>query len=292
MAMTWVFLTLAVLAGDLGELENKIRAAIAGQKAAYGIAFRDLVDGETLVINGDDRMHAASTMKTPVMMRLFERVDRGELKLDQTIEIRNEFRSIVDDSLYQIGVDSDETLYDHLGQRLPLSTLIEAMIARSSNLATNILIQLADAEKTTALMRRLGASDILVRRGVEDLKAFERDLNNESSAKDMLAVMTACADSDHFSAQSRKEMWRILLLQAYNDMIPAGLPPDSGAAVAHKTGSISRVQHDAAIVALPDGHRYVLVVFARDFGDETGRAQVKTTTARISRLVYDHVTGY
>jgi beta-lactamase class A len=165
------------------------------------------------------------------------------------------------------------------------------MIARSSNLATNLLIQLADAEKTTALMHRLGARDILVRRGVEDLKAFERDLNNESSAAAMLAVMTACAQSDHFSPESRQEMWRILRQQAYNDMIPAGLPPNSGAVVAHKTGSISRVQHDAAIVELPDGHRYVLIVFARDFGTEAGRAQVKTTAAQISRHIYDHVTA-
>jgi len=289
MAMYCLVLTLA-FGGDLPTLEADIKAAIAGQTAVYGIAFRDLASGETLTINGDDRMHAASTMKTPVMMRLFEMIDRGELRLDQPIEVRNQFHSIVDGSPFQIQVDSDESLYAHLGKTLPLVALIEAMIARSSNLATNILIEMAGAERTTALMHELGAADILVRRGVEDLKAFDRDLNNESSAAAMRAVMAACAQSDHFSPESRRQMWDILLLQAYNDMIPAGLPADSGAVVAHKTGSISRVQHDAAIVQLTDGHRYVLVVFARDFGDEAGRAQVKTTATQISRLVYTHVT--
>ncbi len=280
-------------AGDpvrgLENLKRDMLAAITGQKATYGIAFRDLGSGRSLYINEGDRMHAASTMKVPVMMRLFQLIDQGRLHLDQAVPIKNEFKSIVDGSPFQITVDSDEALYEHMGKALPLEKLITAMIARSSNLATNLLIQIADPVETTALMKELGAENIQVLRGVEDLKAFELGRNNECSAGDMLAVMVACVSSDQFSSESRDKMIEILRLQEFNDMIPGGIPRDSGARVAHKTGSISRVQHDAAIVDLPDGRRYGLVIFSRDFQDE--RERVKTTARRLSRLAYDYMAA-
>ena len=272
----------------LAELQQQIKTLVEGQKAVYGVAFKNLETGETLFHNGDDVMHAASTMKTPVMMRLFQMVDQGELTLHQPIPVENRFVSIVDGSQYTITVDSEEALYRKIDSSVTLESLIEAMITKSSNLATNILIQLAGAEQTTEFMKQLGALDIQVLRGVEDLKAFEKGLNNESSAAAMLAVMVACVSSSVFSDSSKGKMTEILRRQHFNDIIPAGLPQGSGALVAHKTGSISRVQHDAAIVQLPDGVRYGLVIFARDFGDE--RALVKETGRKISRLVYNHVT--
>lgn len=273
------------------DLKREILALTSPQGAEYGVAFKHLRSGETLFINADATMHAASTMKVPVMMRLFELIDSGELRLDTPIAIENAFASIVDGSEFSITVDSDEDLYRHVGQALPLETVIEAMIVRSSNLGTNLLIDLADPKATTRLMRDFGADGIEILRGVEDLKAFEAGRNNVCSARSMLTVMIACVSSPRFSQTSRDKMLEILRGQEFNDMIPAGLPDDCRARVAHKTGSISRVQHDAAIVDLPDGTRYGLVIFCRDFGDERGRERAKATSREISRAVYDHVVG-
>jgi len=283
----WLLMCLAT-----NGLEARLAELIADEEIEYGVAFRDLETGEEVLLGADTTMHAASTMKVPVMMRLFQKIDRGELSLEDQIEIRNAFSSIVDGSSYQITVDSDEALYTRLGQKATVEELIVLMIQRSSNLATNLLIDTADPVETTELMRTFGARDIQVRRGVEDIKAFERGLNNQSTARDMLNVMAACATAPTFSERSREKMLEILRGQEHVDLIPAGLPEGSGAVIANKTGSISRVVHDCAHVLLPGGRQYILVVFTRFTpNDEAQRARAKETIRAVSRAVYRHVTA-
>jgi len=104
----------------------------------------------------------------------------------------------------------------------------------------------------------------------------------------MAVVLEACVRTPHLSAASKAKAWEILAGQTFNDQIPAGLHPQSGAVVGHKTGSISSVQHDAAVVRLPDGREYVLVLLADDFGArEDGRQRVTETTKRMSRAVWE-----
>ncbi|MDJ0836357.1 MAG: serine hydrolase [Acidobacteriota bacterium] len=274
-------------AADTDALKAEIQKLTADQKATYGIAYHNLTTGEELLINAHDRMHAASTMKVPVMMQLFAKMERGELDLKRKLPVVNKFKSIVDGSPYTISTDWERELHGKEGEEVPIEEMIRLMIVRSSNLATNILIALADAKQTTALMRGFGAKNIQVLRGVEDIKAFEAGLSNESTAHDMMKVMIACATSPAFKQSSREKMLAILRGQEDRKTIPAGLPED--AVVANKTGAISRVQHDAAVVDLPDGTRYVLVIFARDFDDQ--RPRVIETGAAISRAVYRHVAG-
>jgi len=287
-----VFSTLCIeTEGDMGDRLNKldhdIRMLLSGQKATYGIAFKDLKSGHYLFINEKEKMHAASTMKVPVMLRLFDMVEQGELNLKTPVMVRNQFKSMVDGSSFSISDDSDTELYRDIGKEVPLGRLLHLMIVRSSNLATNLLIELADANEVTKLMVRLGAKHTPVLRGVEDLKAYEAGLNNKSTAEDMLTIMFVCGESDRFSFESKSKMLEILRAQEFNDLIPAGLPKDSGAVVAHKTGSISHIHHDAAIIDLPNGIRYGLVVFSRDFEDE--REKVVQTIRDISGLIYEFV---
>lgn len=77
----------------------------------------------------------------------------------------------------------------------------------------------------------------------------------------------------------------ILAAQEFNDEIPAGLP--KGTRVAHKTGWITGVTHDAAIVYPPDRKPYVLVVLTKGIPD---RPVAQRLIADISRLVWDAVT--
>ena len=132
------------------------------------------------------------------------------------------------------------------------------------------------------------SSGLKMQRIMQTIGTSEEVINlGDIGAGAMLKVMVAAVEDTHFSDTGRKRMLEILRLQQFNDMIPAGLPEGSGALVAHKTGAISRVQHDAAIVDLPDGRRYALVIFARDFDDE--RPKVKATARAISGLIYDYV---
>ncbi|HEY9229038.1 MAG TPA: serine hydrolase, partial [Gemmatimonadaceae bacterium] len=163
------------------------------ENAVVGIALRDYETGDTLFINADDSFHAASTMKVPVMIELYRRVDAGGFRLDQGIPLVNQFASIVDGSPYSLnaGDDSDSSAYGLIGKRVPLRELIERMITRSSNLATNALIELVGAKNANATAHTLGATNIRVLRGVEDGKAFQAGLNNSTTARDLAALLDA-----------------------------------------------------------------------------------------------------
>jgi beta-lactamase class A len=268
-------------------LEMRIVRQITEHKdAVIGVAFHDLTTGDTLFLNADDSFHAASTMKVPVMIELYRRVDAGRLRLDQPIPLANRFASIVDGSPYTLdpGDDSDSAAYKLIGQRVTLAELIEHMITRSSNLATNALIDLVGAKEANATARALGARDIRVLRGVEDGKAFRAGMNNTTTARDLATLMEAIETGRAASRASCDSMRDVLLRQEFNSEIPAGLP--AGTKVAHKTGWITGVLNDAAVV-YPSGRRpYVLVVLTRGIADE---AAARRLIADVSKLVYQHV---
>ena len=234
-------------------------------------------------------MHAASTMKTPVLLEVLRRVDAGTLKLSDELPVRNEFKSLVDGSPFSIGLEeSDGPTVKMLGGTATLEFLVTEMIVRSSNLATNLVLSLVGPANVQSFTNSLGAPTVRVRRCLEDSKAFDKGLNNETDAAGMGAVMEAAVRSPKLSAAARAKAWEILAGQTFNEEIPAGLHPQSGAVVAHKTGSISSVQHDAGVVLLPDRRAYVLVLMANDFGaNEKGRERVYAAARKMSRAVWE-----
>ena len=272
----------------ISELEQSIRTTLDTINGDFAVAFRTLnAPEETLLINEHQMFHAASTMKTPVMIELYRQAKGGRFDLDDSIRVENEFQSIVDGSTYSLTPEDDsyEKLYDHIGEKRSIRTLMREMITASSNLATNILIEKVRAERTTQTMRRYGADRIQVRRGVEDMKAYRRGLNNETSAHDLMVIFERLAHGEAVSEEASQEMIQILKEQEYNDMIPARLP--DAVEVAHKTGWITGLHHDSGIVFVPDGPTYVLVLLSQNLEDEDAGV---TAFARISRLVFGSMT--
>jgi beta-lactamase class A len=252
------------------DLQKRIEQLINASGAeAVAVAYHNLATGREILINPDLAFHAASTMKVPVMMEIFRQVDAGKLSLDELITVKNEFKSIVDGSAYSLtpDEDSDQSLYKRIGQSAAVRELLQMMITVSSNLATNILIERAGADRVTKLMRDYGANDIVVLRGVEDGKAYERGLNNKTTARDLMTILTRIAEGRAVSAAASEEMIKVLLDQKLNEGIPSRLPP--GIRVAHKTGSITALYHDAGIVYPPGAKPFVLVVLTRGLKDET-----------------------
>jgi beta-lactamase class A len=260
---------------------DRVIAAHPGQTIA--VAYYDLRTGTTLLRNEREVFHAASTMKVPVMLGIFDAVTRGELSLDQPVRVKNEFVSILDGSPYALESreDSDAELYTLIGQELPLRELVRRMEVRSSNLATNIVIELIGAPRVMRLMKEIGANDIQVLRGVEDDKAYHAGMNNTTTAYDLMLVFRTLAEKRAISPTASEDMLEILAAQEHNGGIPAGLPP--GTKVAHKTGSITKIAHDAGLVVRPDGSQYVLVVLTRGFEKHEDAEKV---IAEISRILW------
>lgn len=278
--------SLLALSQSRDSVVEQIQARISAEPGAQvGLAYIDLASGDTLFLNPDTSFHAASTMKVPVMIELFRRANTGSFRMDQGLLMVNQFASIVDGSTYSldVGSDSDSTLYHRIGQRVRVDTLLRLMITRSSNFATNTLITLVGADAVTRSMRSLGAQRIQVLRGVEDGKAFEKGMNNTATARDLAIILRAIEEGKAGSPAATQEMLAILLAQEFNEKIPAGLPP--GTRVAHKTGEITAVSHDAAII-YPTGRKpYVLVVLTRGIADGTRASKL---IADISAIIYAH----
>ena len=293
-----LFLVAALGAGSTGirppTPEDSLRARIEERIAVVpgarvGVVLHDLRERFSVSVAADSSFHAASTMKVPVMIELFRQVDAGHLSLDQSLLVVNSFGSIVDGSNYTLspGDDSDSSLYAFIGQRVPVGELIDRMIIRSSNLATNTLIALAGPENAEATAHSLGATRMRVRRGVEDGKAFARGLNNSTTAADLAALMLAIERGTAASVASCVKMRDILLREIYSGDIPRGVP--AGVPVAQKTGSITGVQHDAAIVYPPGRTPYVLIVLTANIPDEN---VAKSLIADVSRLVWDYTAAH
>lgn len=272
----------------VAQLDSVLRARIAGiPDAAGAVAYVDPARGDTLLLNADTSFHAASTMKVPVLVELFRWQDEGLLDVADSLVLRNEFRSVLDGSPYSLtpDSDSDSSLYELIGTRVPFLELARLMIVRSSNLATNALIDTLGAGRVQRTTDSLGAAGMRVLRGVEDLPAFRAGMSNTTNAWSLAALFLSILEGRAASDQSTQAMLDILLGQELNNQIPAGLP--EGTRVAHKTGSITAIMHDAGIVYPADREPYVLVVLTGGIPDPEVSQRL---TADIAGIVHAFAT--
>ena len=266
----------------LTELEKS-----SGTKA-LAVAVDDLETGEHCRYNADRWFHAASTIKLAVLLGTFGAFHKGRFVPQARLHVRNRFVSAFDGSLFRVdgGRDADREVHGAIGRTMRLSELARNMITRSSNLATNLLLDLLGIEflQRTLDDQRIGGIDL--RRGVEDELAFQHDINNRVTANGLVQLLRLVAEERAFSADLSRQMLDILHEQEFRSGIPAGLP--SAARVAHKTGEISTIAHDAGIVYLPKRRPYVVAILTEWEPGARGRSP---TIAAASYLVYEHLMG-
>ncbi|HXB09555.1 MAG TPA: serine hydrolase, partial [Puia sp.] len=270
-------------------MRREIMAVLAGQpQAQFAVAVRDLSTGVSFFINEHESFHAASTMKTPVLIEAFRLVSEHRLSLRDSILVHIDFMSIADSSRFILdsASDSEKDLYGMAGRKVLLKELLYKMITESSNLATNLVIELVGAQRVMATMREMGAQEIRVLRGVEDSKAFERGLNNTTTAFDLMLLFDALASGRAVDKASCEVMIAMLKDQHFKESIGGKLPAD--VEVASKSGWITGACHDSGIVFLPDGRKYVVVLLSRGITDEGVAHEVLST---VSRIIYDHIAG-
>lgn len=273
---------------DISTLKQQIELLLKDRQGTFAIAFKETGTGSELFLNEKENFHAASTMKTPVMIEVFKQAKEKKFSLDDSILVENSFKSIIDGSPFSmsLGDDSEDGLYSKIGKRETIRNLVFKMITVSSNLATNILIEKVGAENVMKTLRAMNVNDMRVLRGVEDGKAFQAGKNNTTTAYDLSLVFERLLSSKTVSPKADEEMIGILLSQKFKSMIPGKLPDN--VKVAHKTGSITNVQHDSGIVYLPDGRSYVLVILSKNLKSNKEGIEV---IASISKMIYDFVVN-
>ncbi|MFL5617046.1 MAG: serine hydrolase [Gemmatimonadaceae bacterium] len=270
------------LQGRFAELEELSRAR------GLAVAISDFETGHEFEYGGDRWFHAASTIKLAVLLGVFGAIHRGELLPQSRVHVRNRFISAYDGAPYRIRVDrdADSEVHREVGRTLRVSELAEHMITSSSNLATNLLLDLVGLEVVQRTLVEFGLEGIDLRRGVEDEAAYDHGINNRVTARGLVGLLRLIGEERAFSPEHSRQMLDILHRQQFRSGIPAGLPPQ--ARVANKTGDISTVAHDAGLVYLPDRKPYAIAVLTEWAPSATGRS---TTIAAASYIAYAALIG-
>jgi beta-lactamase class A len=273
--------------------EHALRAQIENIESESGakaiaVALHDAETGFELHYKADRWFHAASTIKVPILLGAFAAINRGELLPHSRVHVRNRFLSVVENVPFRVesGRDANSAVHNAIGKMMRVDELAYHMITTSSNLATNLLLGVMGPDAVNRTLKELDVDDgIDLKRGVEDELAFEKGINNMVTADGLLRILVLLSEGKAFSPALSRRMMDILHGQEFNQGIPARLP--KGARVAHKTGEISTVAHDAGVVYLPKRKPYVLVILTEWDPEGTGRSR---TIAAISHTIYEFLT--
>ena len=265
-----------------------LRSAREAGAEAVAVAYHDYETRTEWSYNGDAWFHAASTMKVPVLIALYAAMAEGRLQPESRVHVRNRFLSVAGGEPFRIEAsrDANSEVHARIGRTMRVRELARHMIVTSSNLATNVLVDLIGLEEIRRMLKELGLEDgIQVHRGVEDERAFQQGISNRVTAHGLLRALRLIEERAALPPEASEDMLEILHAQEFNSGIPAGLP--GNARVAHKTGEISTVAHDAGLIYLPDRQPYVLVILTCWEKERGGRHE---TIARISQAVHDELT--
>ncbi len=265
---------------------EEIRASSGLQALAVNV--HDFESGRQFSQEDDRWFHAASTMKVAMLLALFAAAESGGARLEDRLHVRNRFRSIADRSIFNIARDrdADPTVHRRIGRSMKLIELAHPMITRSSNLATNLLLDHLTPAAVQQMLARAGVDGLKIVRGVEDNAAFAQGLNNLATARGLVQVFRLLRDDHFFQETSRRQMLDILLAQEFNGMIPALLPPSTQ--VAHKTGEIATCTHDAGLVLLPGRRPYAVAILTQHSPEAEAPQKA---VAKVSRAIYEFVTA-
>ncbi|WP_414576289.1 serine hydrolase [Anabaena sp. CCY 9402-a] len=256
---------------EISQLDTEIKKLMARYSSlSPGMFFLDMETGEYLDINGEKIFPAASTIKFPILVALFQEVDAGRVKLNETVVMRRDLMT----------GGSGNMQYKKAGTKFSLLDTVTRMMTISDNTATNMVIdRLGGKNKLNQKFRTWGLQNTVIRNLLGDFKG-----TNTTSAKDLVRVAALISNNKLLSSSSNTKVMDIMVQCKNRSLLPVGL--GKGAVIAHKTGTLGRVIADAGIVQTPSGKRYLAgIMVARPFGD----ARAKSFINQVSRLVYGYL---
>src|SRR5881227_3986981 len=138
------------------------RLMLEGKARAIAVAVHDFESGSRFSLQGDRWFHAASTIKVALLLALFRAADERRLRLDDSLHVRNRLLSAADGTPFHLNRDSDALpeLYQLVGRTAKISALAQGMIAASSNLATNLLLDFVGVEYTHKVLKDAGVDGV------------------------------------------------------------------------------------------------------------------------------------
>lgn len=259
------------LGSQIPQLHSQVKSLMS--RYSYldpGIFFMDLETGDYLDINGEKAFPAASTIKLPLLVALFEEVDAGRVKLNETVVMRRDLMT----------GGSGTMRYKRPGTKFTLLETVTKMITISDNTATNMVIdRLGGKARLNQRFRNWGLQNTVIRNLLGDFKG-----TNTTSPKDLARVGALISNNLLLSNTSRAKVLDIMHRVENKAYLASGF--GANAKFAHKTGTLGIVLGDAGIVTMPNGKRYLAgIMVNRPFRDRRAKSFIK----QVSRMVYGHM---
>lgn len=275
---------LAVARPRLQRLVDAVRERPDG--ARVGLVVVDVGTGERIGWAGGDPFTAASVIKVPILLAALRLADAGTVDLDQ--RVAQPCRDAVGGS----GVLKELSSVHELSLR----DLLVLMVVVSDNTATNTVLDVVGIEAVDELVRDCGLGGSRLERKLMDLAARDRGLDNVITAADIATLLAALVRGDVLSAEHTRTALDMLGRQQVRDRLPRHLP--AGTRVAHKTGDLPGLRHDAGVLYLgPTGDRpIVVVVLTEGFRDplttaDTSGGDASDLGAAVGRIVHEAFTN-
>ena len=258
--------------GALRALEELVGENYPDIKGDYALFIQDLsYPSLTLAIHPDKKFVAASIVKLPILAAALSAVDEGRINFDDTVYIDKS------DIYGGSGIIK--------GMKLPLKMtflrLLQLMIYRSDNTATNKVIDILGFDYINEKMQESGLENTILRRRMMDFKSRDKGIENYTTVSDIALILEKIYKRELVNPQLSSIALSFLKDQLVNDRIPRYLPHE--AVVAHKTGLERGIVHDAGIVFAPGGD-YIICVLTGGFNSY---AQAKKFIADVSLLTYN-----
>ena len=259
------------------QLEEKIAKQNQNtwHRGTVGIALHNLTTNEKLMINNRP-FSAASTIKVLIMMAIYKKVERVELRLNTTITFKEHY----------CVPDSPKLSTMKNGHKISIKKLVEYMITESDNTATNILIEKIGMDYINTVIEEMGLTDTILQRKMTDVEAMKAGRDNWTTPGEMVDVLRKLVTSQLANKKHTSDMIKILCAQKDREKIPALIPTD--VVVGNKPGELEGVRNDVGIIFAPFG-TYILSIFCDHLLCTDG---IDEWMAEISLLIYNYFNTY
>lgn len=254
------------------DLYRKIEDILKAYTGRWGIVIINQSTGDRLELNPDMVFPAASTIKVPIMYEIMRQASVGMIRLDAPL--------VVTDNFLTGGAGILKELRS--GLTMTVRELVTLMIILSDNTATNMLIDLAGMDAINQTMSGLGLKLTVLRRRMMDFEAARSGKENTTSAADLALMFEIIHKNRELPQTYGALMLEILMRQQIQDKLPFYLPEER--ILAHKTGTLPGVEHDAGILFLPGGP-YIICVLTGDLSVNYEGIQL---IAWLGKTVYEH----
>jgi beta-lactamase class A len=256
---------------DLTALTAKIVPLTQGVKdLTPGVFLIDLDSGDYFTLNGASSFSAASMIKVPILIALFQEIDAGRIHLSDKLVLQQT----------DIGDGSGDMQYSPIGSEYTVLETTTNMITISDNTATNMIVRrLGGIEQVNQHFRQWGLQQTVLHKPLPDLEG-----TNTTSPKELSTLLSMVSQGEILSMKSRDRALEIMRHTVSDTLLPASL--GEGATISHKTGDIGALVGDTGIIDMPNGKRYAITAMVkRPFNDSRAQDLIR----QIAATVYEYL---